>query len=98
MIPFAFSLRLLTPLVEAFGVIFIGVFNALPPIIEAVAAGIVTVFVGIGDLISTVVENIIKLVDPSVVMGLYTLAPAFFALAFALPAVAYGLTGFALSM
>ena len=98
MIPFAFSLRLLTPLVEAFGNIFIGVFNALPPIIEAVAAGIATVFGGIGDLISTVVENIIKLVDTSVIMGLYTLAPAFLALAFALPAVAYGLTSFALSI
>lgn len=97
MIPFAFSLRLLTPLVEAFGNIFIGVFSALPPIIEAVAAGIVTVFGGIGDLISTVVESFMSLADPSVALGLLTLTPALLSLGFALPILSYGLTSFALS-
>ena len=97
MIPFAFSLRLLTPLVEAFGNIFIGVFSALPPIIEAVAAGIVTVFGGIGDLVSTVVESFVSLADPSVALGLLTLTPALLALGFALPVLSYGLTSFALS-
>lgn len=97
MIPFAFALSLLTPLVEAFGNIFIGIFSALPPIIEAVAAGIVTVFGGIGDLITTVVGNLILLADPSIVMGLYTLAPALIAIGFSMIPLAYGLTAFALS-
>ena len=98
MIPFAFALSLLTPLVEAFGTIFIGIFSALPPIIAAVAEGIVTVFGGIGDLITTVVGNLILLADPSVIMGLYQLAPALLALGFALPVLSYGLAGFALSV
>lgn len=42
MIPFAYSLSLLSPLVEAFGNIIVGVFSAIPPIIEAVASGFVT--------------------------------------------------------
>ena len=42
MIPFAYSLSLLSPLVEAFGNIIVGVFSTIPPIIEAVAAGFVT--------------------------------------------------------
>ena len=93
-----FALSLLTPLVEAFGTIFIGIFSALPPIIAAVAEGIVTVFGGIGDLITTVVGNLILLADPSVIMGLYQLAPALLALGFALPVLSYGLAGFALSV
>jgi hypothetical protein len=40
MIPFAYALSLLTPLVQAFGEIIIGVFQAIPPIISAVATGI----------------------------------------------------------
>ena len=41
MIPFAFSLSLITPLIEAFGNIIIGVFQAMPPIIAAVVEGFV---------------------------------------------------------
>ena len=42
MIPFAVALALVTPLVEAFGNIIIGVFAAVPPIVQAVADGFVT--------------------------------------------------------
>jgi len=42
MIPFAYALSLVTPLVEAFGNIIIGVFAAVPPIVQAVADGFVT--------------------------------------------------------
>lgn len=44
MIPFAYSLSLLSPLVEAFGNIIIGVFGTIPPIITAVANGFATMF------------------------------------------------------
>ncbi len=91
MIPFAFSLRLLTPLVEAFGVIFIGVFNALPPIIAAVAEGIVTIFGGIGDLVSSVVGSLISLADPTIALGLYMIAPALAVLGFSMISFSYGL-------
>ena len=91
MIPFALSLRLLTPLVEAFGAIFIGVFNALPPIISAVAEGIVTIFGGIGDLISTVVGELISLADPTIALGLYMIAPALAVLGLSMIPFAYGL-------
>ena len=97
MIPFALSLQLVTPLVETFGNIFIGVFNALPPIISAVAEGIVTVFGGIGDLISTVVESLLSLANPGVALGLLTVAPALVALGFSMLPLAYGLSSFALS-
>ena len=40
MIPFAYALAQTAPLVEAFGNIIIGVFQAMPPIIEAVGAAI----------------------------------------------------------
>tara|TARA_R110001592_G_scaffold277598_1_gene544757 strand:+ start:1155 stop:4250 length:3096 start_codon:yes stop_codon:yes gene_type:complete len=42
MIPFAFALSLVTPLIEAFGNIIIGVMGAIPPIIGAIAEGFVT--------------------------------------------------------
>ncbi len=44
MIPFAYSLSLLSPLVESFGNIIVGVFGAIPPIITAVANGFATMF------------------------------------------------------
>ena len=97
MIPFALSLRLVTPLVETFGNIFIGVFNALPPIIEAVASGIVTVFGGIGDLITKVVSSLASLADPSIIAGLYMLSPALIALGFSFLPLAYGLGAFTLA-
>ena len=42
MIPFAVALLLITPLIEAFGNIIIGVLSVVPPIIAAIAEGFVT--------------------------------------------------------
>ena len=42
MIPFGYALSLITPLVESFGNIIIGVLAAVPPIITAIAAGMVS--------------------------------------------------------
>ena len=61
MIPFAFSLRLITPLIEAFGNIIIGVFSTLPPIISAVAEGFV---------------SILGAVSPENILGMVMLGPA----------------------
>ena len=61
MIPFAYALSLVTPLVEVFGNIIIGVFAALPPIIEAVANGFVTMM---------------GAVTPETVLGIMALGPA----------------------
>ena len=47
MIPFAFALSLLTPLLEAFGTIVVNVMSAIPPIIGAIADGFVTMFTAI---------------------------------------------------
>mgnify|MGYP003675709114 FL=1 len=43
MIPFAFALSLLTPLVEAFGNVIVNVMAAVPPILAAIADALVTV-------------------------------------------------------
>ncbi len=51
MIPFAYALSLVTPLVEAFGNIIVGVLASVPPIITAIADGFVTMF-------TTVSQNI----------------------------------------
>ena len=61
MIPFAYSLSLLSPLVETFGNIIIGVFSALPPIISAVAEGFV---------------SILGAVSPENILGMMMLGPA----------------------
>jgi len=61
MIPFAFSLSLLTPLLEAFGNVVVGVMGAIPPIIQAIADGFVTMFGAI---------------TPETVLGLMMLGPA----------------------
>tara|TARA_B100001057_G_scaffold470512_1_gene531896 strand:+ start:890 stop:3412 length:2523 start_codon:yes stop_codon:yes gene_type:complete len=61
MIPFAYALSLLSPLVEAFGNIIVGVFSAIPPIITAVAEGFVT---------------ILGAVNPKNVLGMLMLGPA----------------------
>jgi hypothetical protein len=61
MIPFAYALSLLSPLVEAFGNIIVGVFAAVPPIIEAVANGFVTMM---------------SALTPEAIMGLMLLGPA----------------------
>jgi len=97
MIPFALSLRLVTPLVEAFGNIIVNVLGALPPVIQAVADGIVTVFGGIGDLITKVVASLASLADPSIIAGLYLLSPALIALGFSFLPLAYGLGAFTLA-
>jgi hypothetical protein len=44
MIPFAYALSLVTPLIDAFGKIIVGVLSAIPPIITAVADGFVKMF------------------------------------------------------
>jgi|TARA_R110000744_G_scaffold355827_1_gene462443 hypothetical protein len=62
MIPFAFALSLVTPLIEAFGNIIIGVLAAVPPIIEAIANGFVTM---------------LSAITPEAIVGLMLLGPAF---------------------
>tara|TARA_R110001592_G_scaffold70259_4_gene215301 strand:+ start:1169 stop:4675 length:3507 start_codon:yes stop_codon:yes gene_type:complete len=76
MIPFAFALSLLTPLIEAFGNIIIGVFQALPPIITAVAEGFVLLM------------NSITLQG---ILGMLTLGPALIITSVGLLALAGGL-------
>ena len=44
MIPFAYAISLLTPVLEVLGNIIIGVFSAIPPIITAIADGFVKMF------------------------------------------------------
>ena len=44
MIPFAYAISLLTPVLEVLGKIIIGVFSAIPPIITAIADGFVKMF------------------------------------------------------
>ena len=61
MIPFAFALSLVTPLIDSFGKIIIGVFGAMPPIIDAVANGFVTMMGAI---------------SPENVLGMLMLGPA----------------------
>ena len=72
MIPFAYSLSLLSPLVEAFGNIFIGVFAAIPPIITAVADGLV---------------NMMNAVTMENVGAMLLLGPALMGVAFGLAAI-----------
>ena len=84
MIPFAFSLRLITPLIEAFGNIIIGVFSTLPPIISAVAEGFV---------------SILGAVSPENILGMMMLGPALISasvgmLAFGLALAAGGIGSF----
>ena len=61
MIPFAYALSLLSPLVEAFGNIIVNVMAAVPPIIEAIANGFVTMM---------------SALTPEAIMGLMLLGPA----------------------
>jgi hypothetical protein len=73
LIPFGFALSLVTPLVQAFGEVIIGVLGAIPPIIEAIASGLST-------LLTSLVDNLIKLADPKIAVGLIVLAPGLLAL------------------
>ena len=61
MIPFAYALSLLTPLLEAFGSIVVNVMSAIPPIIGAIADGFVTMFTAL---------------TPENIMGMMLLGPA----------------------
>ena len=77
MIPFAFSLSLITPLIEAFGNIIIGVFQAMPPILEALAAA----FVAIAPAIPQLALGFLMLVPvvpfmPFIAMGLLAIGAA----------------------
>ena len=74
MIPFAYALSLVTPLVEAFGNIFIGVFAAIPPIITAVADGFV---------------NMMNAVTMENVGAMLLLGPALMGVAFGLAAIGF---------
>jgi hypothetical protein len=94
---FAFSLSLLTPIISIFGSTLIDVFSLLPPIITAVSEGLVTIFGGISGLITSVVKSLTSLADPTIISGLYMMAPALIALGFSMIPLAFGLTAFALS-
>ena len=94
---FAFSLSLLTPIISIFGSTLIGVFSLLPPIITAVSEGLVTIFGGISGLITSVIKSLTSLADPTIISGLYMMAPALIALGFSMIPLAFGLTAFALS-
>jgi len=61
MIPFAYALSLLSPLLEAFGNIVVGVMSAIPPIIQAIADGFVTM---------------LGAITPEAIAGLLLLGPA----------------------
>jgi len=61
MIPFAVALLIVTPAIEAFGNIIIGVLGAIPPIIAAVADGFVTMF---------------SALTPEAILGMLALGPA----------------------
>ena len=61
MIPFAYALSLLTPPLEAFGNIVIGVMGAIPPIIGAMADG----FIAIGTALT-----------PEMILAFFALGPA----------------------
>ena len=83
MIPFAFALSLVTPLVEVLGKVIVGVLGAVPPIIEAMANGFVTMFTAVSDNISSLL-----LLGPALMMigaGLSVMAFAGFA---AMPIIA----------
>ena len=86
MLPFAFALSLLSPLVEAFGNIIIGVFSAIPPIIEAVGSAISNVIGAIGGFFTTLGS-----LDP---MQILLLAPGLVALGFAGMSMLFGAPGF----
>jgi hypothetical protein len=61
MIPFAYALSLLSPLLEAFGNVVVGVMSAIPPIIQAIADGFVTM---------------LGAITPEAIAGLLLLGPA----------------------
>jgi len=101
MIPFAFALSLVTPLVEAFGNIIIGVFSVMPPIIEAVGAAISNVIGAIGGFFTTLGSldplQILLLAPGLAALGLAGMsmligAPGFIAMAVGITALAGALT------
>ena len=61
MIPFAIALNIVTPAIEAFGGVIVGVMGAIPPIISAIAEGFVTMMGAI---------------TPEAIAGLLLLGPA----------------------
>ena len=81
LIPLTYALSLLSPLIDSFGKIIIGVFSAIPPIITALADGFVTVAKGMGDM----------------AVNLIPLAPGLFILGPALISAALGFTAFFMS-
>lgn len=86
MIPFAYSLSLITPLVETFGNTIVGVFTTLPPIIESVGNAISNVIGSIGGFFQT-----LSSIDP---LQLFSLVPALGALGLAGVSMMVGAPGF----
>ena len=78
MIPFAYALSLLTPVIEAFGDVVVNVMSAFPPIIQAVADGFVTMFKGI---------------TPKNVAAMALLGPALLSASFGLTAFGVAMAG-----
>lgn len=86
MIPFAYSLSLITPLVDSFGNTIINVFGTIPPIIESVGNAISNVVGSIGGFFQT-----LSSIDP---LQILSLAPALGALGFAGVSMMVGAPGF----
>jgi len=78
LIPLTYALSLLSPLIDSFGKIIIGVFSAIPPVITAIAEGIVTVSEGFTNMATSLIP---------LAPGLYLLAPALIASAFGFSAL-----------
>jgi hypothetical protein len=86
LIPFAFALSLITPLVEAFGNIIIGVFQAIGPVIESVGKAISSVIGALGGFFT-----VLGSLDP---LQILMLAPGLAALGLAGVAMLIGAPGF----
>ena len=86
MIPFAYSLSLITPLVDSFGNTIVNVFGTIPPIIESVGNAISNVVGSIGGFFQT-----LSTLDP---LQILSLAPALGALGFAGVSMMVGAPGF----
>jgi hypothetical protein len=88
LIPLTYALSLLSPLVDSFGKIIIGVFSAIPPIISSMAEGIATIASGFGNLIM----NLAPLAPSLFLLGPGFLVAAAGLAAFTLAALAFGIS------
>lgn len=93
LIPLTYALSLLSPLVDSFGKIIIGVFSLIPSIISAVAQGIVTIATGFGDLamsLAPLAPNLLLLGPAFIVAAAGLTAFSFAAAAFGLSSLLFG--------